>query len=88
MPAGAWLQCDQGLAPACFHARARAGTVHVVVGTGGGDLDTSACSAPWLAACASVFGYLRVLATRADLALEFVRNTDGAVLDSATLTPW
>ncbi|KAF0698960.1 Aste57867_10451 [Aphanomyces stellatus] len=67
------------------------GTVHIVAGSAGAELERSGFSSAlgnWSVAHVNAWGYLRLEATIEALAVSFVRNDNGNVYDQTTLRPW
>ncbi|KAF0752973.1 hypothetical protein AaE_005851 [Aphanomyces astaci] len=67
------------------------GTVHIVAGSAGAELETSGFSpslGKWSVAHVNAWGYLRAEVSKDKLHVAFVRNDNGNVYDEVTLTPW
>ncbi len=58
----------------------------MVVGCAGASLDVAAwLDVPWRVYGDYEFGYLRVITTAKDLTTQYIRNSDGSVIDELTL---
>ncbi|RHZ05593.1 hypothetical protein DYB26_004676 [Aphanomyces astaci] len=67
------------------------GTVHIVAGSAGAELETSGFSpslGKWSVAHVNAWGYLRAEVSKDKLHVAFVRNDNGNVYDEVTLVPW
>ncbi|EQC32020.1 hypothetical protein SDRG_10219 [Saprolegnia diclina VS20] len=67
------------------------GTVHMVVGSAGAELEAQGFSptiGPWSVAHINAYGYLRGRASKDRLHLEFVLNANGNVYDQVDLARW
>ncbi|OQR92284.1 calcineurin-like phosphoesterase [Achlya hypogyna] len=67
------------------------GTVHMVVGSAGAELEQQGFSpeiGPWSVANINAYGYLRGRISRDRMHLEFVLNANGNVYDQVDLLPW
>ncbi|OQS04539.1 calcineurin-like phosphoesterase [Thraustotheca clavata] len=67
------------------------GTVHMVVGSAGAELEQQGFSdqiGEWSVSHINAFGYLRGHISRTKMHLEFVLNTNGNVYDQVELRPW
>ncbi|RHY82492.1 hypothetical protein DYB35_001464 [Aphanomyces astaci] len=67
------------------------GTVHIVAGSAGAELETSGFSpslGKWSVAHVNAWGYLRAEVSKDKLHVAFVRNDNGNVYDEVTLAPW
>ena len=67
------------------------GTVHIVVGSAGFELDSTPFSntiGNWSVSHANEYGFLRVSSTPTQMHIEFVKNRDGGIYDHVVLEPW
>ncbi|TYZ58140.1 hypothetical protein PybrP1_009941, partial [[Pythium] brassicae (nom. inval.)] len=67
------------------------GTVHVLAGAAGYEIDTTAFSAAcgnWSQSHVNAYGHLRVAVGPERMQLQFVLNANGAVYDEATVSLW
>lgn len=67
------------------------GTVHVLAGAAGYEIDATEFSAAcgnWSRSHVNAYGYLRIAVGPERMQLQFVLNANGAVYDEATVLPW